>query len=72
MGFVQNGDGEWVKKGVVTPQKGGDSRSDSEEGDDEDEEEADTERTLWVNKLLFLFLHGRLGHLPYFLLLVLS
>ena len=45
MGFVQNGDGEWVKKGVVTPQKGGDSRSDSEEEDDEDEEEADTERT---------------------------
>ncbi|KAB1219837.1 hypothetical protein CJ030_MR3G009479 [Morella rubra] len=55
MGFVQNDDGEWVKKGVVTPQKGGDSRSDSEEEDDEDEEEADTERTPQELRLLWRF-----------------
>ncbi|KAB1209857.1 hypothetical protein CJ030_MR6G013686 [Morella rubra] len=52
MGFVQNDDGEWVKKGVVTPKKGG--------SDYEDEEEADTERLpgeiglLWGSKHPFL------------------
>ncbi|KAB1227292.1 hypothetical protein CJ030_MR1G016850 [Morella rubra] len=55
MGFVQNDDGEWVKKGVVTPKKGG--------SDSEDEEEADTERTPRGNrtplgsKHPFLLLH---------------
>ncbi|KAB1212379.1 hypothetical protein CJ030_MR5G020714 [Morella rubra] len=41
MGFIQNEDGEWVKKGVVTPQKGSEQDSDSDE-ESEDEEEATT------------------------------
>ncbi|KAB1227015.1 hypothetical protein CJ030_MR1G014963 [Morella rubra] len=44
MGFMQNEDGEWVKKGVVTPQKGGEGGSDSEE-EDNDEEATETDRT---------------------------
>ncbi|KAB1206522.1 hypothetical protein CJ030_MR7G000022 [Morella rubra] len=55
MGFVQNDDGEWVKKGVVTPKKGG--------SDSEDEEETDTKRLpgeiglLWGSKHPFLLLY---------------
>ncbi|KAB1203981.1 hypothetical protein CJ030_MR8G002124 [Morella rubra] len=44
MGFMQNEDGEWVRKGVVTPQKGREGGSDSEE-ESEDEEEEATART---------------------------
>ncbi|KAB1219709.1 hypothetical protein CJ030_MR3G019162 [Morella rubra] len=44
MEFVQNEDGKWVKKGVVTPKKGTEEGLDFEE-EDEDEEEAKTERT---------------------------
>ncbi|KAB1213071.1 hypothetical protein CJ030_MR5G019242 [Morella rubra] len=44
MGFIQNDDREWVKKGVVTPQKGSAWDSDFEKESD-DEEEATTERT---------------------------
>ncbi|KAB1219848.1 hypothetical protein CJ030_MR3G009490 [Morella rubra] len=43
MGFMQYEDGEWVKKGVLTPQRGSESGSGYEE-ESEDEEEADTER----------------------------
>ncbi|KAB1202895.1 hypothetical protein CJ030_MR8G022414 [Morella rubra] len=44
MGFMQNEDEEWVRKGVVTPQKGREGGSDSEE-ESEDEEEEATART---------------------------
>ncbi|KAB1223568.1 hypothetical protein CJ030_MR2G009167 [Morella rubra] len=43
MGFMQNEDGEWVKKGVVTPQKGGEGGLDSKEEND-DEEATETDR----------------------------
>ncbi|KAB1213166.1 hypothetical protein CJ030_MR5G021744 [Morella rubra] len=44
MGFMQNEDGEWVRKGVVTPHKEGAGGSESEE-ESEDEEEEATART---------------------------
>ncbi|KAB1213181.1 hypothetical protein CJ030_MR5G021759 [Morella rubra] len=37
MGFMQNEDGEWVRKGVVTPQKGGRGSESEEESEDEEE-----------------------------------
>ncbi|KAB1206376.1 hypothetical protein CJ030_MR7G018893 [Morella rubra] len=43
MDFMQNEDGEWVKKGVVTPQTGCEWGSAYKE-ESEDEEEGDTER----------------------------
>ncbi|KAB1205806.1 hypothetical protein CJ030_MR7G028009 [Morella rubra] len=42
MGFMQNEDGEWVRKGVVTPYKEGAGGSESEEESEDEKEEATT------------------------------
>ncbi|KAB1218910.1 hypothetical protein CJ030_MR3G018213 [Morella rubra] len=45
MGFMQNEDGEWVKKGVATPQKDSERGSGFEEESDDMDEDDPTART---------------------------